>query len=133
MVVTETIRDHPLRNTSIHRRFHCDIYPADRYCVIVLLFVYFVFPASLSGSLLLDWCAIISIQSGYCLSVTLSISGRARSLSMILGLFIAAAKKGKPTLLLRHPSLCPHSMLPVNTFPASCCSQMRRLSRGEKE
>ena len=51
------------------------------------------------------------------------------SFSMILRLFIAAAKKGKPTLILHYPPLCPHSVSPVNKFPTSRCSQMRRLSQ----
>lgn len=66
-----------------------------------------------------NWCVIISIQSGYCSSATLSIDIRVRFLSMILHLFIAAAKKGKPTLILHYSSLCPHSVSPVNKFPAS--------------
>ncbi len=120
-MVTETIGDHPLGNTNIHSRLHCDIYPVDGYSVTVLLFHYFL----VSGSLSLDWCVIISALSGYCLTVALSIGRRVRFLSMILHLFIAAAKKGKPTLLPHYSSLCPHSVSQVNKFPASLCSQMR--------
>lgn len=47
------------------------------------------------------------IQSGYCLSVTLSVCRRVWFLPLILHLFIAAAKKGKPPLLFCYSSLCP--------------------------
>lgn len=111
--------DSPLGNMNIHSRFHCNYQWMDIVPLCCCL-VTFILSASCLRQLVIRW--LCDYLSSKCLLFVCKCHWRARCLSMILHLFIAAAKKGKPTLLLHYSS-------PVNIFPASRCSQTRRLSQ----